>query len=115
MTIEGGCCCGEIRYRIVGELVDARRCHCSRCRKIFGGTGSAYAEVRPGEFRWLKGEAQLTRFGDNDGWAHCIAGTGRFEWKEQVGAPVRSIGAIVAPDRVVFGLDNDLLVGLKCQ
>ncbi|MGI9264551.1 MAG: GFA family protein [Gammaproteobacteria bacterium] len=68
MTMEGGCCCGEIRYQIEGGLVDARRCHCSKCRKIFGGTGSAYAEVRPGGFQWLSGEEQLTRFGDNKGW-----------------------------------------------
>lgn len=62
MTIKGGCLCTAIRYEIKGSLVDARSCHCSRCRKIFSGAASAYAEVRPGEFRWLSGEQSLMQY-----------------------------------------------------
>lgn len=67
MGLDGGCRCGEIRYRVTGELVDPRCCHCSRCRKGFGGAGSAYAEVRPGEFSWVSGEANLTRYVNREG------------------------------------------------
>jgi hypothetical protein len=62
MTIKGGCLCTAIRYEITGSLVDARSCHCSRCRKVFSGAASAYAEVRPGEFRWLSGEQSLVQY-----------------------------------------------------
>lgn len=55
----GGCFCGKVRYEISAPLRNARCCHCSRCRKAFSGAGSAYAEVEPGSFTWLAGEAAL--------------------------------------------------------
>lgn len=68
MTINGRCFCGAIRYGIEGSLIDARSCHCSKCRKVFSGAASAYAEVRPGEFRWLAGEQLLTKYINSQGW-----------------------------------------------
>ena len=62
MTITGECFCGEIKYEINGDLHDARSCHCSRCRKAFSSQSSAYALVKPGEFRWLAGEELLTAY-----------------------------------------------------
>ncbi len=62
MGLTGGCFCGGVRYAIAEPLRDARACHCSRCRKTFSGAGSAYAEVAPGAFSWVAGEAMLTRF-----------------------------------------------------
>ncbi len=60
--ITGECFCGEVQYQLDGELMDARSCHCSRCRKAYSGAGSAYALVDASEFRWLKGEALLTSY-----------------------------------------------------
>ena len=34
---EGGCLCGEVRYRIVGPVRDVIVCHCSVCRRAHGG------------------------------------------------------------------------------
>ncbi len=68
MALEGGCFCGAIRYRVDGELIDARSCHCSRCRKAFSGAGSAYAEVRPQDFAWVSGHANLTTYLNAAGW-----------------------------------------------
>lgn len=33
MTIEGGCQCGHIRYRLSGALPGAYACHCGGCKK----------------------------------------------------------------------------------
>ena len=38
---EGGCVCGDVRYRIVGEPMLATICHCKFCQKR---TGSAFSE-----------------------------------------------------------------------
>jgi len=39
---DGGCLCGDVRYRIVGEPVVARICWCSDCLHIAGnGTANA--------------------------------------------------------------------------
>lgn len=64
MAFEGECFCGAIAYRIAGDLVEPRCCHCSRCRKAFSGSGSAYAEVVPAEFAWVRGESELATYGD---------------------------------------------------
>ena len=32
----GGCACGSVRYRVVGELRDVINCHCEPCRRFTG-------------------------------------------------------------------------------
>lgn len=74
MSIVGGCFCGRVRYSVAG-LRAARSCHCSRCRKVFSGAGSAYAEVVPGTFTWTQGEDALTRYSAAPGWGLAFCGT----------------------------------------
>jgi hypothetical protein len=38
--LEGGCACGEVRYRLTSEPLFVHCCHCSRCQRQ---TGSAFA------------------------------------------------------------------------
>ncbi|MBN8481234.1 MAG: GFA family protein [Xanthomonadales bacterium] len=41
-TRDGGCLCGDVRYRVAGEPVVARICWCSDCQRIAGnGTANA--------------------------------------------------------------------------
>lgn len=70
--LTGGCCCRRIAYSIATPLRNARSCHCSRCRKIFSGAGSAYAEVQPGAFRWTSSTADLGHFETGHGWSICF-------------------------------------------
>ncbi len=61
--IKGECFCGAVRYQIEGALKNARSCHCSRCRKVFSGAASAYAELaRPESFSWLAGAENVSRY-----------------------------------------------------
>ena len=73
--ITGGCFCGRVRYEIDAPLLNARSCHCSRCRKAFSGAGSAYAEVASGSFAWVDGEDNLTRYESTAGWGLCFCHT----------------------------------------
>jgi hypothetical protein len=68
MILTGGCFCGRVRYQIAVPLGAGRSCHCSRCRKAFSGTGSAYAEVAPGSFAWTKGGDNMTYYETTPGW-----------------------------------------------
>jgi hypothetical protein len=68
MVQTGGCLCGRVRYQIESPLGGDRSCHCSRCRKAFSGSGSAYAEVMPGAFSWLSGEDDLSHYESAPGW-----------------------------------------------
>ncbi|MFT5012816.1 MAG: hypothetical protein ACI9HA_001471 [Dinoroseobacter sp.] len=60
--ITGECFCGVAKYSIVGQLSDARSCHCSRCRRVFSAQASAYALVDPEEFEWTSGRDSLSAF-----------------------------------------------------
>jgi hypothetical protein len=68
VSLSGGCFCGHVRYRVDAPLRAARSCHCSRCRKAFSGSGSAYAEVAPGSFAWQTGHDNLTSYETAPGW-----------------------------------------------
>jgi hypothetical protein len=69
MSYSGECFCSAVAYRIAGQLIEPRSCHRSRCRKAFSGAGSAYTELRPGEFTWLHGDAAISVHGDPARWA----------------------------------------------
>jgi hypothetical protein len=72
MVITGGCFCGQVRYEVSAPLRNARCCHCSRCRKVFSGAGSAYAEVEPGTFKWASGSHELSIFHSMPDWGICF-------------------------------------------
>ncbi len=68
MDITGECFCGEMEYHILAPLKEATICHCSRCRKAFGGAGSAFAAVGKDHFKWNKGEENLQTYVGKEGW-----------------------------------------------
>lgn len=57
---EGQCNCGAVAFKIDTDISDVYVCHCSICRKYTGIIGVAVVIVRNDNFRWLKGEEQLT-------------------------------------------------------
>jgi hypothetical protein len=74
-SVSGGCFCGRVRYEVSSPLLAARSCHCSRCRKAFSGSGSAYAEALPGSFSWRSGEENVTVYESSAGWGFCFCRT----------------------------------------
>jgi hypothetical protein len=68
MLISGSCFCALVTYEITEPLQNARSCHCSRCRKAFGGAASAYAEVERGSFKWKAGEDNLKQYSADGDW-----------------------------------------------
>ena len=80
--ITGECFCGEVRYEIDGPLVNGRACHCSRCRKVFSGASSAFADLSDTtHFRWVAGEDKVKEYVTSKGWglAFCYACAARAE------------------------------------
>lgn len=53
---EGGCLCGAVRYRVIGEPLACTICHCRSCRLANGAPSVAWAVFRPGDFEILRGE-----------------------------------------------------------
>ena len=52
---EGGCYCGAVRYRIVGEPVWSGHCHCRSCQKALGGAFVTWAKVAAPNFEVVNG------------------------------------------------------------
>ncbi len=52
MTVrEGGCLCGEVRYRIEAEPSDVAYCHCRMCQKTSGAPAMAWGTVPSSAFQ----------------------------------------------------------------
>lgn len=49
----GGCLCGAVRFEVSSFASAVFKCHCSKCRKAFGGASSAAVLVPEQSFRWL--------------------------------------------------------------
>lgn len=56
MVVEGGCCCGAIRYRVEGSPRRVTHCHCVHCRRTSGAPFVTWAEYDAGRFAILQGE-----------------------------------------------------------
>jgi hypothetical protein len=75
MSLTGSCFCGAVKYAIEESFVGAQSCHCSRCRKVFSGAGSAFAFLADDGFRWTLGESSLSRYASGEGWEIGFCGT----------------------------------------
>ncbi|CAG8869037.1 hypothetical protein PS627_03344 [Pseudomonas fluorescens] len=58
---EGGCHCGNLRYRLEGDLDDVAHCHCSICRKVSGGLLVTWITLPYPRFQWLCGTPRAYR------------------------------------------------------
>lgn len=66
--ITGSCICSRVSYELDGSLQNGRACHCSRCRKVFSGASSAYAELAPGsKISWI-GSDSLHKWNSGEDW-----------------------------------------------
>ncbi len=52
----GGCLCGAVRYRVVGEPLWIENCHCGMCRRASGAPFVAWANFKLEHFRIVKGK-----------------------------------------------------------
>jgi Uncharacterized conserved protein len=60
-SVEGGCLCGTIRYRIDGPIAPGAHCHCSMCRRSTGAVVVTWISVRRHAFHLLRGSLRLHR------------------------------------------------------
>src|SRR5437773_9560892 len=57
-TMEGGCHCGRVRFRVTADLDRVTDCNCSMCTK----KGFLHLVVAPEQFELLSGEDDLTAY-----------------------------------------------------
>ena len=54
-TLEGGCLCGALRYRIEADRLATSICHCATCRRAAGAQSVAWTTVPANGFAWTAG------------------------------------------------------------
>lgn len=57
--MEGGCSCGEVRYRLVSEPMIVHCCHCSWCQRETGSAFVLNAVIERDRIELLAGEPEL--------------------------------------------------------
>ena len=62
--LNGGCCCGFVRYVLDGAPFQETNCHCSICRRTSGAPFVAWFSVQANEFKLVSGEP--ARFSSSD-------------------------------------------------
>jgi hypothetical protein len=67
MTLRGSCLCGGVRFEISGALVALRFCHCTNCKKISGGVGTASGRARTDQITVLRGGELIETYQPHDG------------------------------------------------
>ena len=66
MTYTGGCLCGNVTYRVTGELRHIIACHCKQCRKTSGhhvaATSADRADIAiSGDVSWYQSSQDARR------------------------------------------------------
>lgn len=81
--IEGGCHCGAVRYRIVGEAMHHALCHCSDCRRCAGAPMVGWAMMKAQQLE-VTGQVATYQSSDHARRQFCpTCGTGLFYVNEE--------------------------------
>jgi hypothetical protein len=66
MKLEGGCYCGDLRFRSEGEPLFKGQCHCRECQYVSGGHPNVVMAMPEARFAWTQGAPKLFRRSDLD-------------------------------------------------
>ena len=58
-SYEGGCFCGEVRYRINGPPDWSAHCHCRSCQRAIGAAFASWSAVKNENFEVTKGRISI--------------------------------------------------------
>lgn len=65
-VLEGGCYCGELRYRVSAAPVLKAQCHCRACQHISGGGPNYFLLIPPEGFEYVAGTPARYRRPDKE-------------------------------------------------
>ena len=66
MKLEGGCYCGEVRYKAEGTPMLKGQCHCRECQYFSGGGPNLFMLMAPERFRYVSGAPKTFTRSDLD-------------------------------------------------
>jgi len=70
-TVEGGCRCGAVRYRVTGGPAATTHCHCGDCRRITGAPTLAWAIFPEDKVEIVAGAPAVYESSPGVEWGFC--------------------------------------------
>jgi hypothetical protein len=65
--MEGSCQCGGVRFEVAGSFITLSFCHCTTCKKISGGVGTANGRARTEDITVLEGRELIETYQPDEG------------------------------------------------
>jgi hypothetical protein len=65
--LTGTCWCGGVRFAVAVPFIRVTACHCTSCKKISGGGGTASGRARTDDVRILEGRELITSYEPDEG------------------------------------------------
>ncbi|MCP5412959.1 MAG: GFA family protein [Alphaproteobacteria bacterium] len=93
---QGGCLCGQVRYRLDARPATMTACHCDACKKLSGATNLLVVTAPRDQFHHLSGELQRFRRTADSGRQSDVvrcANCGTRLWHEPLSFPVVTLAA----------------------
>ncbi len=76
-TLEGGCACGAVRYRMLAQPIFVHCCHCTSCQRESGSAFAVNAMIEADQVELLQGELEQidtpTESGDPQKFFRCVS------------------------------------------
>ena len=67
MSMQGSCWCGGVRFEVSEPFVAVSFCHCTSCKRISGGVGTANGRARTEWIDVKQGRELLTTYQPDEG------------------------------------------------
>lgn len=78
---EGGCLCGAIRYRTLGEPIQVNHCHCRMCQRAAGAPVVTWATFKAKDVEFLAGAPSWRESSDKARRGFCAACGTQLLWR----------------------------------
>src|SRR5436305_14116634 len=71
-VLRASCLCGGVQFELPAEFEGGGFCHCTTCKRLSGGVGTANAAVKSEAIRILAGRELLRSFQPSEGSAKSL-------------------------------------------
>ncbi|MGH3084947.1 MAG: GFA family protein [Gaiellaceae bacterium] len=66
-AMQGSCQCGRVRFEVAGPFTSVSYCHCTTCKKISGGVGTASGRTGSEDITLLEGPELIETYQPHEG------------------------------------------------
>jgi hypothetical protein len=70
----GSCLCGGVRFEVTEPFIRVSQCHCTTCKRLSGGVGTATGRVPTEAVRILAGRELIRTYQPDEGTAKSFCG-----------------------------------------